>query len=38
MFENFHIVFSSYDPEKVEWRNYKDLNNKDNKIDLDYCL
>ena len=38
MFENFHKVSSSYDPEKVEWRNYKDLNNKDFKIDFDYCL
>ena len=38
MFENFHRVSSSYDPEKVEWRNYKDLNNKDFKIDFDYCL
>ena len=35
MFENFHIVFSSYDTEKVEFRNYKDLNNKDFKIDFD---
>ena len=38
MFENFHKVSSSYDPEKVEWRNYKDLNNKDFKIDFDFCL
>ena len=38
MFENIHKVSSSYDPEKVEWRNYKDLNNKDFKIDFDYCL
>ena len=36
--ENIYKVSSSYDPDKVEWRNYKDPNNKEFKIDFDYSL
>lgn len=38
MFESFNKVSNSFDPNKVEWRNYKDPNNKDFKIDFDYSL
>ena len=38
MFENFHKVSSSYDPKKVEWRNYKDSSCKEFRIDFDYSL
>lgn len=38
MFENIYKVSNSFDPNKVEWRNYKDPNNKGYKIDFDYSL
>lgn len=38
MAENIYKVSSSYDPDKVEWRNFKDPNDKEYKIDFDYSL
>ena len=33
-----HKVSESFDPSIVEWRNYKDLNCKEFRIDFDYSL